>query len=794
MPRSLLTLTLTGLVFLFLIGCSHGSNPAAPSDDPASVNPGNTMTENISQSNHTSLMGYFDIYFDFETREFEAIRNRHAEFTLNIVPFLNEMTNPLFGLTFENISFFDSIPGKLGVNVAFQIHHPLPGHEQYNIYDFLGVVIGDGIRTLSNQGFKVAQQGTDLFMKNPDGYTRWFNPTEFTTELIFGYAPGGHQNHAGSATLNPYKYYANQLTGRHAFDFLASGDNNDGLFSGMYLRMMKLEFILPPEGIGVSFGYAMVVAWEEQGSGPYSPVHHSEALACKADIADTIWFDSGESGGDLEIDFSLFAWEHQPEIIRIESTVLDSVATFDAASIATPVDEFVTSYHIQIPVRTDLPTYKGHDVWIFAEYPGFDYSNGMPEIPHAEGDLTAVFWFPVIIEVDDPEIDIYVTNHEDFQLVPKTWGTPMYPFKSLAIAMGYASPGDVIGVDMGSYAYSAADFRYSTFDYLTIKADNWYSGSGRPAIGGQFSNLDFSFSSNVTIEGFEVVCDGPWIVYGGLVDMYGSNNITIRDCFITSTYPVRYSSAAVSLMECDNITITNCLIKGFHLVGEQGPDLTVFSGIEIRGHNNGTYFITKNEFTGCSTEPDDSAYIYGIQAEGLSDDSIITNNLIHHLGDDPGDPNKFKIYGIRVVESAPGTTVANNTIDNLDTVQYQDYHTIDIRGMTIDTLSAYSGYHSNIVTNIFGLFNQDIIGINSDVATDYSCVYNLPPNSWRYYPTPEGPNSINADPLYINNTTYPYDYQLGPGSPCIGTGMGGNDMGCYGNLAPGEVVGLLTPE
>jgi hypothetical protein len=51
-----------------------------------------------------------------------------------------------------------------------------------------------------------------------------------------------------------------------------------------------------------------------------------------------------------------------------------------------------------------------------------------------------------------------------------------------------------------------------------------------------------------------------------------------------------------------------------------------------------------------------------------------------------------------------------------------------------------------------------------------------------------------VDPQYINNTTAPYNYNLQSGSPCEGTGKDGEDMGCYGNLTTGEVVGLLGPE
>jgi hypothetical protein len=58
----------------------------------------------------------------------------------------------------------------------------------------------------------------------------------------------------------------------------------------------------------------------------------------------------------------------------------------------------------------------------------------------------------------------------------------------------------------------------------------------------------------------------------------------------------------------------------------------------------------------------------------------------------------------------------------------------------------------------------------------------------------EGMGCIYSDPKYVNNSSEPYDYHLASGSPCVGTGKGGADMGCYSGLDPDEVIGLLGPE
>jgi hypothetical protein len=63
-----------------------------------------------------------------------------------------------------------------------------------------------------------------------------------------------------------------------------------------------------------------------------------------------------------------------------------------------------------------------------------------------------------------------------------------------------------------------------------------------------------------------------------------------------------------------------------------------------------------------------------------------------------------------------------------------------------------------------------------------------------YNASHEGTGCIYVDPQFVNNTSEPYNYHLQSGSSCAGTGKGGNDMGCWGNLAAGETIGLLGPE
>ena len=388
------------LAIVLLVGCSgSGDNPVASS--PAET-PGITSNDIQSSQAETYLLGYYDILLDPEAGTMEAMENRTVEFTLNIVPFLNKMTIPMNGITLDNIVLHQDDPGVLGVDVKFTVYHPFPGYDQYNAYDLRGVIIGDGTDTMAYEGLRVARNGTDLWMKNPDGYTRWFNPTEFTSELIFGYAPGGWQNHAGNATLNPYKYYSKHLAADdNLWSFLTIGPNFDGMFESGSGRTMELEFVLPPDGNGILFGYAVVVSWEEQGpTGPYHPSNLPEPVAASVNVTPDIWYNETDgSGGDLILDIDLFAWDYQPSTIKIESSVLENIESIDAASEGAPSGDHVSTYHFEAEAKP-LNTGDGHYYWIIAEYDAFDYSNGLVGIPHADGVLAGFFRYDLPVGTD----------------------------------------------------------------------------------------------------------------------------------------------------------------------------------------------------------------------------------------------------------------------------------------------------------------------------------------------------------------------------------------------------------
>lgn len=466
--RSLMNrwLILTAILFLsvyLIAGCSRRTANPVASDTTAGTD--EIQFQAITTGNHY-LLGYYDVYFDMESETFDANLNRSASFTLNIVPFLNQMTIPQNGITFDSIVIHNDDPSFLGVDVEFSVYHPFPGYAQYQAYDMLGVVIGNGSGTLEYNGLRYPVHGTDLWMKNSDGYTRWFNPTDFTTEMIFGWAPGGYQNLEGTSQVNPYKYYAKNLQKDDNLWSFLTGDNNfDGLFESGIGRTMELEFPMPDPGL--TFGYAVVVAWEDEGpTGPYHPYHHNEAVAALVSQTPNAWFDPDtlDFGGDLILDIDLFGWKEQPSTVKIESAVLNDIASFDFETCASPGGENYSTWHVEVPVDS-ISELDGNEAWVITEYEGFGYKNGLPDIPSPDDPLAAFFRIDLDILDGEPQPDELFCD-----VIVDTLNSPEMPYVGWQAEFAFDASGsyDPTGVGITSYEWD--------FDNDDVFGDPYDSG------------------------------------------------------------------------------------------------------------------------------------------------------------------------------------------------------------------------------------------------------------------------------------------------------------------------------
>jgi hypothetical protein len=388
-----------------------------------------------------------------------------------------------------------------------------------------------------------------------------------------------------------------------------------------------------------------------------------------------------------------------------------------------------------------------------------------------------------------------VSNHADFATVPDN-GTQSEPFATINQAFGAYSSGDIIVVDYGTGTYDEQVYR-SYNSGFTLRAWSWYTTPpARPTLtySGNASIIYLNYTDNVKIQGFKIEIY-PGTGSGGYQPIYAwySHNFSLIDCHVTGTLSY-FDLYPLFLYYCDSVTIKNCLFSDLN-TSSTAMYASIFFQI-YRG--NGAHNLCQNEFTKFQESPQTpgsmSIYLYGLY---WPSGSKWCNNLCHHIS--PNVTSHFSIYLNRVYYPYADVIVANNTVDKIDADHGTDTVNSYVHGMFLYRSSSTSyGYdaHSNIVTNLTGSYTSPIyIGVYTSTyqGTDYMDVWNI--QDVRYWGYAEGPNSINADPLYVNNTTEPYDYHLDTGSPCIGTGKNGEDMGCYGNLPAGEtIVGLLTPE
>ncbi len=401
MSRCIFPFTLILLTLLVLFGCADDGTGEIPEGAVVEVEATPyEPAEPWQAAQHTYVLCYLDILIDCNDNSIQLIEDLTVIYHYNLIPFLNQPNVTAWGFSFEEISLDASDPSLVQVDFKLHNQHPFPTVNQYNIFDFMGVIITDGEVYPNPQGLRRSESGIDLVMTNADGYTRWGNKDDFTTELIFSNPPKP-QSFWYLAQLNPFKYYAKGLgPDDDLWGFLESGSNNDGLFQSGDGRAISLEFPnLREDGI-LLFGYTAVCSWRDQGpDGPYTPSHRKEAIACSVNVTDDIYYSSDtDYGGNLILDFSLWAWEEQPSVVMVESTVLSSPVLVTDLPIS--VSENISTYHLNVTVDQELSGIENHEFWIIAESSGYDYIL-LEDVKAPDDPLTAYFRYPLHI-ADEP--------------------------------------------------------------------------------------------------------------------------------------------------------------------------------------------------------------------------------------------------------------------------------------------------------------------------------------------------------------------------------------------------------
>jgi len=211
--------------------------------------------------------------------------------------------------------------GLFAVDVTLK--HPFPGLHQFNGFDVRGIMMSDGTLVREHDNSVIMSGDGETRLLNADGYTRFWNPTEFTSPGIFGFNPGKlAPPNSPSATVNGYKYFADGLGPEDAIESL--NYENRGIFTtyGVNTRRYMIQFKMDGLKPVFDFNYAVDASWElpDQSYAPYFP---PEAFPIKANVAEAFNFKMSDAGSTAyyenedkkggELILSVEIWDRQAE-------------------------------------------------------------------------------------------------------------------------------------------------------------------------------------------------------------------------------------------------------------------------------------------------------------------------------------------------------------------------------------------------------------------------------------------------------------------------------------------------
>jgi len=346
---------IAGLFITILVplinGCSE--NHAIVFPEPG------TVLESIAADTSHQLWGLWQFTANPAEDTLDVIPLRATDFHLNVLPFLEPPA--LKNLTLESLEFNGDI-----VEVTIGLTHPFIGLKQFSGFDVCGILITKGTFTGFNDPLIMMAGEGDTRLLNPDGWTRWWNASEFPVNdgTIFCYKDGllGTPDMKANynCTLNAYKYFCDDL--KDPNDTL---DKINASGRGVFTAGVKNKRHYTIElGDGLIFNYAVDACWQfPVGIPPYEvpddfgpDANRTEAYRASVhEVKNTLWNDGSGSGGDLILEMDVYDWfEADLNTVQVESP-----GNFDAAVSSSPIGGGTGYATYQINIENAHPTESG---------------------------------------------------------------------------------------------------------------------------------------------------------------------------------------------------------------------------------------------------------------------------------------------------------------------------------------------------------------------------------------------------------------------------------------------------
>ena len=358
-----------------LCGCSGRSiEPAmSPSDNAATAPPIHVREGALRQ-----VWGYYSGYADTETGRFELAPLRAVEMHVNLVSTLNSTDGVQAKVLWD-----ESVPSQGLFEVKVTINHPYASDPKYAGFDVRGILI-TGASQVIGLGLWTAGDSHPRLL-NPDGYTRWWNPSEFLNPGMFGYTNGKLGNPYPStfdAQLNAYKIFADVLTEQDG-DLIElvvpdlADDNGRAVFrSASLTRRYTIKF--PPGGS--YFNYAVDASWAPPYVNPptvpddFPPdANCPEAFYIKCETENSLQYipGTGEHQGTLGLSAFVYDWQGRmsgaiaPQIIFVNVHSTGLFGSDIGQAVLTYDDGIQAVYHADLTSMAD-PDHVG-TYWLGVE-------------------------------------------------------------------------------------------------------------------------------------------------------------------------------------------------------------------------------------------------------------------------------------------------------------------------------------------------------------------------------------------------------------------------------------------
>lgn len=317
-------------ICILMFGCSGGDETVAPV-------PGDNGALNVPSARDADyaprqLLGLYTCIYDVEKHTITAIPARTADLHINVREIIE---HPGFGIDIK-IDKLDDTTLPV-VNIDIGLHHPFAVLTEFTGFDVRGIFISRGNWDGWQDGTIRIPTKNEPRLDNADGWTRWWNPTEFTgADPWFSYGDGllgaPHAWAKFNSVVNGYKLFADDLAVNASLNDIQPA--NRAVFSpGKWnWRHYTIDFGKIMSN-WVIFNYAIDASWELPSLGtepPFVigdfPIENNSPEAYRIEVAETnntLFFDGYSGSGDLSLDINVYDWQNPGEVTAIQVEALD---------------------------------------------------------------------------------------------------------------------------------------------------------------------------------------------------------------------------------------------------------------------------------------------------------------------------------------------------------------------------------------------------------------------------------------------------------------------------------------